>query len=65
MTDSQANIIAGFMAFIVQVALISLGVYFIGEALGQPLRFFQITTNPKYDAYFEEARAAIKKATTP
>lgn len=44
MTDSQANIIASFMAWIVQVALISLGVYFIGEALGYPLRFFQITT---------------------
>ena len=44
MTDSQANIIAGFMAFIVQVAMVSLGVYFISEGLGQPLRFFQITT---------------------
>jgi len=44
MTDSQANFIAGFMAFVVQVAMISLGVYFISEALEHTLRFLQITT---------------------
>jgi multisubunit Na+/H+ antiporter MnhB subunit len=44
MTDKQANIIAKILAFVVQVALTAVGVYFLGQGLGHPLGFLQIVT---------------------
>ena len=44
MTDKQANIIAKILAFVVQVSLTAVGVYFLGQGLGYPLGFLQIVT---------------------
>lgn len=43
MTD-RASFAAIVFAFIVQLALVSLGVYFISDALGKSLEFSQIAT---------------------